>query len=160
MAKYLCLSQLVKSEDSFLSFLILTLYSKYPPTLSVMMPIFVRYPFQRLVVVPACRPPLQLQEDYVVKFREHHLRGHISKIVCPAHNLRIELSYHVSLLCRSHVVDYFMRCLRKLLLALLAWLYQQFAVPILAYVEAEEVEAIFYMCYQCLFLRELQPSFP
>ena len=24
----------------------------------------------------------------------------------------------------------------------------------------EEVEAIFYMCYQCLFLREFQPSFP
>lgn len=77
----------------------------------------------------------------MVKTPERLLRRHESVIVGPSRNHAVQLLYHVDLIPRAHRVDYLVRRLRKLLHVLLARLDQQCAVPILAYVEVEEVDS-------------------
>ena len=63
-----------------------------------MLPILLLYPLQRLVMVSSYRPSPQLEEDYVVEFGEHLLRGHISVIVLPTAFLGGEFANYIRLL--------------------------------------------------------------
>ena len=78
----------------------------------------------------------------MVETPERLLRRHVSVIVHPSRYHAVQFLYHVSLLPRTHSIYDVVRLFSKLLHALLARLNQQRAVPILAYVEAEEVESV------------------
>ena len=89
-------------------------------------------------------------EDVVVGLGESLLATHMSMVIGPSSDDRVEFLDHLFLFCASHVCNRAANFLHKGCVVLLGWRDDQLAL-VFAYILSQEVEPVFDVCCDCLF---------